>query len=321
MISFIANHRIPSCKLIAPEYLGFTPTKGFHSEEQQSLCGLDIVGGHLYNAFANVEYPLAREKGKEVWMTEYLLSENDDNEYDVTWTGAIDFAECVNTSMLANMNAWVHYALKSHYGMMGNGDAGTTNGVVTKRGYVLSHFAKYVTGTTRVRHLLSDDTHCLAVSAYQTKSKDSIIVMAVNTKSGSYDLDIELPFMSNNVRTITTTASKNMVTQSASFTETEKPTMSVPAKSVVTFVFPKTTDRAEAFVEEKEDLLFEAQFQEASSYSFNAYWVRTMYLQAGPYSKRKKPIRQTDHALFKSHGLLFLKVSSPQDCICKSYSQ
>ena len=52
--------------------------------------------------------------------------------------------------MLGNFNAWVHYASKRYYGMLGDGQMGTSAGTVTKRGWVMAHFARFVTGMTRI---------------------------------------------------------------------------------------------------------------------------------------------------------------------------
>jgi glucuronoarabinoxylan endo-1,4-beta-xylanase len=80
------------------------------------------LGGHLYG-WNGSSYPLAAEKGKEVWMTEYLLNDRQETgKMDINWVDdGFLFARSINDCMLANMSAWVHYSLKRYYGIYGDG--------------------------------------------------------------------------------------------------------------------------------------------------------------------------------------------------------
>lgn len=231
--------------LIGPESLAFRRALSDSILNDPGACAnLAVVGGHLYGG-GNFDYPLVREKGKEKWMTEYLINHGDgDNTTPYTWDDALLFARVVNTSMLANYNAWCHYALKSSYGMIGDGTCGTTNGEVTKRGYALSHYAKYVTNTTRIRHTLNDPQYGLSASAYQTAQGDSIVIMLINIATQSYDVTLDLPFMTQGGRRILTRQSTNMVAQKIAVDESSSPTITVPAKSIETLILVKSGDRS-----------------------------------------------------------------------------
>jgi O-glycosyl hydrolase len=244
-IDFYRNYA-PTVKrpMIGPESLSFRHELSDSILNDDAACAnLAIVGGHLYGG-GNFDYPLVREKGKEKWMTEYLINHGDDDNTTVyTWDDALTFARLVNTSMLANFSAWCHYALKSAYGMMGDGTCGTTDGQPTKRGYVLSHFAKYISGTTRIDHQLSDPDYGLTASAYQTVSGDSLVLMLINSASSAYDVTLDLPFQTKGGRRILTRQSSNMAASSVSVDESATPTITVPAKSVETLYLVKSSER------------------------------------------------------------------------------
>ena len=101
-----------------------------------AVNNLDIAGGHLYGG-GLTDYPLARTKGKEIWMTEHLLNEVDNG---MGWPQALVLAKELNDCMLANFNAYFWWYLKRSYSMLGDGDKGTVMGETLKRGYVLSHY-------------------------------------------------------------------------------------------------------------------------------------------------------------------------------------
>lgn len=236
------------CKIIAPEAIHFT--RSMHEpilNDPEACQYLDILGGHFYG-WDGSSYPLAAQKGKEVWMTEYLINERQQNEKkNINWKDdGFLFARSVNDAMLANMSAWVHYSLKRYYGCLGDGEFGTTNNQITKRGYILSHYAKYVSGTTRIRHSLVDNTGKLSSSAYLTETGDSIVVMVLNQSADSYSTTITLPFYTANGRSIVTTETKNMEKSDLTWEEdTYQPVISVQPYSVSTYIFVKKAVRTD----------------------------------------------------------------------------
>jgi O-glycosyl hydrolase len=245
-IDFYKNYA-PTVKrpMIGPESLSFRHALSDSILQNDAACAnLAVVGGHLYGG-GNFDYPLVREKGKEKWMTEYLIDHGKDTLSAYTFDDALTFARVVNTSMLANFNVWCHYALKSEYGMMGNGKCGMTEGVVTKRGYALSHFAKYVSGTTRVDHQLIDPNFGLTASAYVTPTGDSLVVMLINTTTATYNVTYDLPFQTKGGRRIVTRQSTNMGISSITVEESATPVISIPAKTIATYILVRSSDRTE----------------------------------------------------------------------------
>lgn len=236
------------CKVIAPEAIHFT--RNMHEpmlNDPEACANLDIVGGHFYG-WDGSSYPLASQKGKEVWMTEYLINERQqNNQINIDWkTDGFLFAKSVNDAMLANMSAWVHYSLKRYYGCLGDGTYGTTDNGITKRGWILSHFAKYVSGTTRVRHSLADNSGSLSSSAYLSVTGDSIVVMVMNQSTDNYQLTFTLPFNTVSGRQIVTTETTNQQKTALSFeTESYQPQVEVAAYSVNTYIFVRSSDRTD----------------------------------------------------------------------------
>lgn len=239
---------IIECKIIAPEAIHFS--RDMHEpmlNDPEACAQLDILGGHFYG-WDGSSYPLAEEKGKEVWMTEYLINERQEKEKkNIDWqTDGFLFARSVNDAMLANMSAWVHYSLKRYYGCLGDGEFGTKDNQITKRGYVLSHYAKYVSGTTRVRHSLSDATGKLTASAYISQTGDSVVAMVINPSANAYNTTLTLPFFTKECTQITTTEALNAKRSNPEIsTETYEPAMSIEPWSVNTFIFTKSSERTD----------------------------------------------------------------------------
>lgn len=233
-------------QIIAPEGVHFTHSLSDPILNDPEACAeLDILGGHFYG-WNGASYPLTKNKGKEVWMTEYLINERQENEgKNIDWANdGFLFARSVNDAMLANMSAWVHYSLKRYYGCIGDGNFGTVNGEVTKRGYILSHYAKYVSGSTRVKHSLNESSGLVSSSAYKSVTGDTVIVMILNPTGYDYDINFILPFNSLGGSFIMTTGSDNMNKTTLSFqSETYSPLLTISQLSVNTFVFVKSSSR------------------------------------------------------------------------------
>ena len=265
------------CKIIAPESIHFT--KSLHEpilNDDEACANLDILGGHFYG-WDGSSYPLAAQKGKEVWMTEFLLDERQKNggATTVDWkTDGFLFANSINSSMLANMSAWVHYALKRYYAVIGDGEKGTVNNQITKRGYILSQFAKYVSGTTRIRHGLDDATGKLSSSAYLSVTGDSVIVMVMNPSDYTFQTTLTLPFYTENGQHIVTTESKNAVKSTLTVPEeTYQPLVAVEPWSVNTYIYTKSAERTDLpVIEDSGECVFADNFDYSGGGVIPAGW-------------------------------------------------
>ena len=235
-----------SCKVIAPETLAVSDTYANALNKTDVLECFDIYGGHQYGGIQSAYKNLAK-KGKEIWMTEYLINWNEgkaDSEkrnYDFT-KDFFDFFNAINICMLGDFNAWIHYSAKRYYGMMGDGTMGAgSSGAITKRGYIMAHFAKFVIGMTRIDATFGGG---LDGSAYLSQTGDTLVAVMANASDNALDLTLDLPFYTLQGEFRTTGKSQNFKKTSLSFeAETCRPVVPVAAQSVVTVMFVKSRDR------------------------------------------------------------------------------
>ena len=142
-------------------------------------------------------------------MTEHSVTDNIDHM--PTWDENLIFAEELNECMLAGCTGYIYWYLRAHWAFAGTGTSWEHNGQkynfpenkkdeLLPRAFVMSHFSKNVTGSTRL--LTSQDDIegrtkeeipvNYEFSAYA--KGDSIIVMAINTTEKAHDLKIVLPY-------------------------------------------------------------------------------------------------------------------------------
>ena len=149
----------------------------------------DIIGGHIYGG-GIAAYPLAEEKNKEIWMTEHLMNTHGNYSYDSTWRAAMSVAKEIHECMSAGFNAYIWWYLKRFYSMVGDGENGTVESQILRRGYVMSHYAKYAAGRQRVEAHSKGNPNVL-ISAYE--SNGGISMVLVNMGSKPSKATIQLP--------------------------------------------------------------------------------------------------------------------------------
>lgn len=244
MTNFLKNYSdVISCKIIAPETVGMSNTFATALQAADVFPKFEIYAGHQYGGIGST-YKGFQNTDKEIWMTEFLINWNSSGgSRNFTWnTDAFDFAKSINDVMVGGGNAWIHYATKRYYGMLGDGQFGTTTGEITKRGYILSHFAKYTTGYRRLDAIWSDQGS-MQGSAYINNTGDKVTLMVFNSSANTYNLKADLPFYTTSAQKILTNETTNMSSSSLSFTETFRPTIQIAPYSVITYVFDKSKTR------------------------------------------------------------------------------
>ena len=233
-----------SCKVMAPETLAVSDSYVNALNNTNVLPHFDIYGGHQYGGIQSAYKKLAA-KGKELWMTEYLINWNEaeNNTRNFSYEKDVfNFFRAINTCMLGDFNAWIHYAAKRYYGMLGDGQRGTTSGTVTKRGYVMAHFARFVTGMNRIDASFVGTS--VEGSAYLSESGDTAVVVLANEAAQAVDLTVDLPFYTTSGSLCTTTKTKNFTTQTLALdAETCRPKVNIPAQGVATVLFVRSRDR------------------------------------------------------------------------------
>jgi len=233
-----------SCKVMAPETLAVSDSYANALNKDDVLEAFDIYGGHQYGGIQN-SYKKLAQKGKELWMTEYLINWNENQPSSRNFDYAqdvINFFSAINVCMLGDFNAWVHYAAKRYYGLMGDGQMGTANGGITKRGYVMAHFARFVTGMTRIDAVLGDSG--LEGSAYLSETGDTVVAVLANPTEEELALTVDLPFYTQEGKSYTTLKGRSFRQAELKMEgETCRPVVDMPAQSVVTLLFVRSSDR------------------------------------------------------------------------------
>jgi len=226
MVKFISENA-PSIgtRIIAPESFQFRrPISDAILNDSAACANLDIVGGHIYGGGLG-PYPLAVSKGKELWMTEHL-------ELDTSWTAVLATGNEINNCMLAGMNAYVWWYIVRFYGPI------SEDGEVTKRGYFMSQFARFVRpGYYRVECRPTPQRH-IFVTAFKDSSSSKVILVVLNTNSSS-SIQQTFTIPDGNITALTpyTTSRTKNCEQAGDVTVTNgSVTVTVEASSITTFV-------------------------------------------------------------------------------------
>lgn len=212
-------------KLIMPESLGFNQAMSDTTLNDSSACPyVSIVGGHLYGATIK-DYPLARSKGKDIWMTEHLLE-------DQTISGCMTTAKEINDCMtVGNMNAYVWWWINSDScGFYNNA------GVIQKRAYILGQFSKFIrNGYNRV-DATSNPQSNIYISGYTGDNK--VTIVAIN--QGNSNVTQSFNIQNSNVSSVSSWVTSGSLSMAKSSSDTNVSngnfTASLPAQSVTTFV-------------------------------------------------------------------------------------
>ena len=251
-------------RIISAEPLGYREDY-FNALLNDQTCReqVDIFAGHIYGHMP-LQYikPVAKKAlplGKEVWMTEHSTTDN--TGALPTWNDNLIFAEELNECMLAGCTGYIYWYMRAHWAFCGTGEEeyGPDNvrDELLPRAFVMSHFSKNVTGSTRLQ-TSEDDTAGrteegkLANFEYSAFSKgDSIIVMAINATDKARDLMISLP---SNVKSgelwLSTGNEAESLCQKSKLDITESTDQylyNMPAKSLSTLIF--TVDKGGTAIE------------------------------------------------------------------------
>lgn len=149
--------------------------------DSQAINHFSIVGGHLYGSTPK-DYVLARQKGKDVWMTEYITDTEDAN----SWPKSLSLASNLHQSMVSNYNAYIWWYIRRSYGLI------TENGAVSKRGYIMSQFARYVRpGSQRIASTENPYSD-VYTTAYKTPDNKTILVV-INSGTNERQLQVSVP--------------------------------------------------------------------------------------------------------------------------------
>ena len=254
-------------RLISAEPLGYRKDY-FDALLADETCRkqVDIFAGHIYGHMplqyikpvADAALPL----GKEVWMTEHSVS-SDLKDRLPNWNDNLIFAEELNECMLAGCTGYIYWYLRAHWSFCGTGETqyGTDNkkDALLPRAFVMSHFSKNVTGSTRLSTNQDANAGRTKEEVLQNEQfsayikGDSIIVMAINARENARDLMITLPenvYAKNGELWLSTGNESENLCQKSTLDITEpvhKYLHEMPAGSLNTIIF--TIDKGSTAIE------------------------------------------------------------------------
>ncbi len=234
-------------RLISAEPLGFNPEySNMLLNDAVARDQVDIIAGHIYGhpplGDLKNAATLAAKYGKEVWMTEHSVTDNIDHLPN--WHEQLIFAEELNECMLAGCTGYIYWYMRAHWAFVGTGESkynpGNTKNKLLPRAYVMSHFSKHVTGSTRLSTTSSVNTG--TNSAFETSAYikgDSLIVMAIDTTKYAHDLKLKLPVKVKSGVHLLSTSNESLCKESPITIDepVQELTVSLPERSFNTYIF------------------------------------------------------------------------------------
>lgn len=212
---YAAQLRKHGTKVISPESFSYSYNWANKTEkalydkvvgDPSVLKNWDILGAHFYASEASTpneffKYSLADQKGVERWMTEHytesqgsanywrkvMTTGDQANQSKVDTVRAMDVAYEIHRGLVVgNFSQYTWWYIRRSYSLImesNNASLGVPSsevGKVTKRGYILSQYARFIRpGAVRVDATANPESNVFA-SAYKSKDGDSTIVVLVN---------------------------------------------------------------------------------------------------------------------------------------------
>ena len=134
-------------------------------------ANLSYICGHIYGSS-----PYVLNLGKEVWMTEHFTNTNSANG----WPDALGVGKEIHDCMNAGWNMYVWWYIRRSYGFLDE------SGNVTKRGYVMAHYAKFVRPGYNKISCTANPTPGVYVTAYKNSSNKLVVVIVNQNASVTY---------------------------------------------------------------------------------------------------------------------------------------
>ncbi len=223
-----------STRVIAPESFQYVKSVSDPIlNDAAALANVDIIGAHLYGtSYSNFPYPLFKQKGagKELWMTEVYYPNSTANAGDA-WPEALDLGQHIHHAMVdAEFQTYIWWTIRRSYGPM------REDGQISKRGAMMAQFARFIRpGYVRIDATANPASN-VYVSAY--KGGNTVVIVAVNknTSSVSQQFTLANTGTSGSVANWLTDGSRNVAPQGALTMSNGSLTVTLPARSVMTFV-------------------------------------------------------------------------------------
>ncbi|MGO9775584.1 MAG: malectin domain-containing carbohydrate-binding protein [Terracidiphilus sp.] len=217
-------------KLMMPESDSFNLNESDPTLNDSNAVGhVSIVAGHTYGV-APFYYTNAKNKGKDVWMTETTYTPaNGASQPSIS--DAIAAAELYHQSMaVAQYNAYVYWWTP----LLLNGNSPNLDA------YALGQYSKFVRPGYVMTGANNNPTSGVYVTSY--KGNNNYVIVAVNSNSGSSSIDFEISGATLTSMTPYQTSASYQLTQlGAVGVSNNSFTYTFPGQSITTFVGASST--------------------------------------------------------------------------------
>ncbi len=217
-------------KLMAPESDSFNlPESDPFLNDANAASHVAIVAGHTYGR-APFFYTNAKNKGKDVWMTETTYN-NANGAAQPSISDAINAAVLYHQSMaVAQYNAYVYWWTP----LMLNGNSPNLDA------YALGQYSKFVRPGYVMTGANNNPTSGVFVTSY--KGNNNYVIVAVNSNGGSSNISFDITGATLTSVTPYQTSSSHQLSQlSAVGVSNNSFTYSLPGQSITTFVGTAST--------------------------------------------------------------------------------
>ena len=213
-------------KLMMPESDSFNLNESDPTLNDSNAVGhVSIVAGHTYGV-APFYYTNAKNKGKDVWMTETTYTPAAGSSAQPTISDAIAAAELYHQSMaVAQYNAYVYWWTP----LLLNGNS------PNYYAYALGQYSKFVRPGYVMTGANNNPTSGVYVTSF--KGNNNYVIVAVNANGGSSSIDFDISGATlTSVTPYQTSASNQLAELSAVSVSNDSFTYSLPGQSITTFV-------------------------------------------------------------------------------------
>lgn len=176
--NFAANYANQiECKVMSCET--FQYNKQYYNDilgNSKASANIALFGTHFYGTQrGQMDFPALENDPRDIWMTEVYVP-NSSSDAD-TWPEAVEVAVNIHNGLaIGGMNAYVWWYIRRSYGPM------KENGNISKRGYMMAHFSKYVRpGAVRV-DCTESPANGVYLSAYKN-TDGTIAIVAINNSN------------------------------------------------------------------------------------------------------------------------------------------
>lgn len=229
---FLANYADQiDCRVMSPETFQYT-NKDYYTKilnNQKAFANTDLFATHFYGTQrSQMDFPQLESSGKQIWMTEVYVPNSDANSNN-RWPESLQVAENMHNGLVVgNMSAYVWWYIRRNYGPMNE------DGTISKRGYMMAQFSKYIRpGAVRIE-ATETPNNSVKVSAY--KDKGQVIVVAINSGSGSVNQTFNVNTSVSAVTGIRSSGNENLAKVNGIQTQNGGFTAQLPGQSVSTFI-------------------------------------------------------------------------------------